>query len=348
MLKPIVYKYHTISKGQTFINYLFLEVILNNSILEKENHFSSNLVIGKYRGIIENINNVYLLDHIVTIFDQCKKLNLIQRKVLRRAVHNNNKIEQLCNGEIDPVTYREISQIDNVLSIELQKLFGQLYKYIVDREPFYSVYGHKSDFYKRIVGNETICSCCGVGTLLNEHQVPVGALDHYFPINHYPFSSINFKNLVPICDICNSKYKTQKDTLFEIKTKTRKGKKIHNIRRYKAFFPYSNKYEMIDVSVSITNDDLSNLTKDDITIEYFLLDHDEEIKNWERLFNASEIHKSSLLDNATRGFINMQFDMIKLGLTFDQCCNLFTNNLFYDKNFLRVPYLKEYYRISNK
>jgi hypothetical protein len=345
MLKPIVYKYHPISKGQSFINYLFLEVIFNNTVLKKEDHFKLSLVIDKYRGIIINIHDEYLLDHIVPIFDKCKTLNPIQRKLLRRAVHNNNKIEELCKGNVEPVTYREISIIDVVLSIELQKLFGQLYKYVIDREPFYSVYGHKSDFYKGIIGNETTCSCCGVGTMLNNHQGPVGALDHYFPINHYPFSSINFRNLVPICDICNSKYKTQKDTLYEIKNKTKKRKRIQNIIKHKAFFPYSKEYEMIDISVSITNNELSNLTKDDISIVYFLPDHREEIINWERLFNVSEIHTSNLLDNATRAFINVQFDMMKLGITFDECCNLYADNLFYDKNFIRLPYLKEYYRI---
>lgn len=348
MLKPIVYKYHTISKGQSFVNYLFLEIILNNRVLEKEDHFSLNLVIDKYKCIIDNINDKYLLDHIILLYDQCKNLNSIQRKVLRRAVYNNNKIEQLCKGEIEPVTYREISLIDENLSKELQELFGQLYKSVIDREPFYSIYGHKSDFYKQIIGNETICCCCGVGTMPNKHQNPVGALDHYFPINHYPFSSINFKNLVPICDICNSKYKTQKDTLFEITTKTKKGKKIHNIKKYKAFYPYSTEYEIIDVSVSITNNDLSNLTKEDISIEYTLPNCEAEIVNWERLFNVSEIHKANLIDNSTMSFINRQFDLMKSGFTFEQCCDLYTNNLFYDKNFIRVPYFRDYYRILNE
>lgn len=42
MLKPLVYKYHQISKFQSFINYLFLEVIFNNDILEKNDLYSKD------------------------------------------------------------------------------------------------------------------------------------------------------------------------------------------------------------------------------------------------------------------------------------------------------------------
>lgn len=347
MLRPLTYKYHIVSKGQSFVNYLLLDVIFNNTVLENNLSFTTALVIEKYRNIISSFGDEYL-NSVSDVFDICKRLNNNQLKVLRRAVHHNNKIEKLCSGELTPVTYREINRIDTTLSIEIQKICGRLYKYIIDRQPFYSVYGTKGNFYKEIIGEETVCSCCGVGTMLNKHQNPVGALDHYFPINHYPFSSINFKNLVPICDICNSKYKTQKDTLFTIKVRTKKGRKIQNIRKFRAFYPYSTNYEMIEVSVSITNDDLANLSKNDITIDYSLPNYDEEIKNWERLFNVSEVHKANLLDNSTRSFINTQFDMMKLGITFDQCCNLYTNNLFYDKNFIRIPYLREFYRILNR
>lgn len=347
MLRPLTYKYHIVSKGQSFVNYLLLDVIFNNTVLENNLSFTTALVIGKYRNIISSFGEEYLVS-VSDVFDICKKLSNKQLKVLRRAVHHNNKIEKLCSGELTPVTYREINRIDTTLSIEIQKICGRLYKYIIDRQPFYSVYGTKGNFYKGVIGEETVCSCCGVGTMLNKHQNPVGALDHYFPINHYPFSSINFKNLVPICDICNSKYKTQKDTLFSIKVRTKKGRKIQNIRKFRAFYPYSTNYEMIEVSVSITNVDLANLSKNDITIDYSLPNYDDEIKNWERLFNVSEVHKANLLDNSTRSFINTQFDMMKLGITFDQCCNLYTNNLFYDKNFIRIPYLREFYRILNQ
>ena len=348
MLKPLVYKYHQISKFQSFINYLFLEVIFNNDILENNDSYSNDLLIDKYKNILENISNEHLYYSLVEIFSICRNISRDNRKLLRKAVHLNNKIEQLCIGEEFPITYREINKIDSNLSIELKKIFGRLYKYVINLQPVYSKYGMKDEFYKLIVETETVCHCCGVGTMLNIYQKPVGALDHYFPINHYPFSSINFKNLIPICDICNSKYKTQKDTLFLFKTKTKLGVKRTSIRKYKAFFPYSNEYELINVSVEINNNDINNLSKEDISISYSLENKDEEILNWQRLFKVSEIHKANLLSNESREYINQQFDIINtLGLDFDTYYNLINNNIFYNKNFIRLPYLKEFNRITN-
>lgn len=348
MLRPLIYKYHDVSKGQSFVNHLFLDVIFNSKVLRNNSNFSPTLVMQKYQNIISSFGVEYL-DSVMIIFDICKRLDSKHLKILKTAVHYNNKIEKLCNGELTPVTYRDLNKIDINLSIEIQKICGRLYKYIIDRKPFYSIFGTKRAFYKQIIAEETVCSCCGVGTMLNKHQNPVGALDHYFPVKHYPFSSINFKNLIPICDICNSKYKTQKDTLFLItKIKNRKSKKNQSIRRFKAFYPYSKGYDMIDVSVNILSNDLTKLSPNDLVINYSLDNYSDELENWERLFSVSEIHKSNLLDRSTRSFINTQFDMMNLGFTFDQCCNLYSNNLFYDKNFLRLPYLKEFYRIANK
>ncbi|MBK8599633.1 MAG: hypothetical protein IPN80_02940 [Flavobacterium sp.] len=348
MLKPLVYKYHQISKFQSFINYLFLEVVFNNDVLEKNNSYSNDLLIDKYKSILNNISNEHLYDSLVIIYNICKDLHKVDMKLLRRAVHFNNKIEQLCAGEEIPISYREINKIDSNLSIELKKIFGRLYKYVINLQPVYSRYGKKDEFYKLIIGLETVCHCCGVGTMLNIYQGPVGALDHYFPINHYPFSSINFKNLIPICDICNSKYKTQKDTLFHFKTKTKFGIKRTSIRKYKAFFPYSNEYELINVSIEINNDDLINLSENDISIKYLLENRDDEILNWERLFKVSETHKATLLSNESREYINQQFDIINtFDLDFEAYYNKLSNNMFYDKNFIKLPFLKEFNRITN-
>lgn len=347
MLKPLTYQYHTISKFQTFVNYLFLEVVFNNQILRDNAAFNINLVLQKYRDIV-NVKSDYLHDPLVEIFKICKDLSSKDLKILRKAVHSNNQIESLCSGDLNPITYRDLNDISIELSIELRKLFGKLYKYVIDLQPVYSRYGKKNDFYKGIVGIETVCHCCGVGTMLNVHQGPVGALDHYFSIKHYPFSAVNFKNLVPICDICNSKYKTQKDTLYKIKAKIKSGVKRFTIKKYKSFYPYSSSYQLVDVSITIGTTDLNNLEKKDITIEYSVVNHDEEVLNWQRLFDVSEIHKANLLSNESRVFINQQFDTIKaLNLDFNQYYNLVNNNLFYNKNFIRLPYLREFNRIVN-
>ena len=90
---------------------------------------------------------------------------------MRRAVQFNNRIEKLCSGEETPITYREINNIDTNLSVELKKIFGRLYKYVINLQPVYSKYGKKDEFYKLIIDTETVCHCCGIGTMLNIFQV---------------------------------------------------------------------------------------------------------------------------------------------------------------------------------
>ncbi len=55
MLRPLTYKYHIVAKGQSFVNYLFLDIIFNNTILKNNLSFSTALVIGKYNGIISSL-----------------------------------------------------------------------------------------------------------------------------------------------------------------------------------------------------------------------------------------------------------------------------------------------------
>ena len=52
---------------------------------------------------------------------------------------------------------------------------------------------------------------------------------------------------------------------------------MYSIKKYKTFYPYSDKYKLIEVSVTINNNDLKNLSKDDIFLKYSLDNKDEEI-----------------------------------------------------------------------
>src|SRR3954469_9476878 len=110
MLRPLTYKYHIVSRGQSFVNYLFLDVIFNNTVLKNNPSFSIALVIAKYNSIISSFGDEYL-SSVSDVFDICKELNSKQLKILRKAVYHNNKIEKLCSSELVPVTYREINKI---------------------------------------------------------------------------------------------------------------------------------------------------------------------------------------------------------------------------------------------
>ena len=44
---------------------------------------------------------------------------------------------------------------------------------------------------------------------------PRHALDHYMPVSLYPFAGADLRNLPPMCDACNSRFKGTADILYD-------------------------------------------------------------------------------------------------------------------------------------
>ena len=74
--------------------------------------------------------------------------------------------------------------------------------------------------FKNLNGN--VCCFCGLKEYEEEREIEKddggvqwrADYDHYLPKKHYPFSSVDFNNLFPMCHTCNSKAKGQLDTLY--------------------------------------------------------------------------------------------------------------------------------------
>jgi hypothetical protein len=139
MIKPFIYKHHSIHKAQSFVNYVFLEVILKAQKIA-EPVFSSDLVIEKYKNLIDGINDDYIKNPLVQIYAICKTLNNKSLKVLRKAIINNNRIRELCKGEIEPVLYSEIEAINSDLAKNLKSFCDNLYDESIKKAPFYNKY----------------------------------------------------------------------------------------------------------------------------------------------------------------------------------------------------------------
>ncbi len=97
------------------------------------------------------------------------------------------------------------------------------------------------------------------------------AYDHYLPKKHYPLSSIDFNNLLPCCEKCNSKAKGEKDILFN----------SEGIRLV-AFTPYVDPETVVFLVVFNEEEKECKLLVDDTL-------HDElrkKIENWNRIFRV--------------------------------------------------------------
>lgn len=337
MLRTYTYLYSKIQKAQSFINHVMLDVIFNAKALADPS-FSSTLVLPKYRDLIDGINNEYILTPLSEAYLICKGLEKKQIKLLKTSVHNNNKIRELCNGSIQPIKYERIELIDKNLSKAIKKFCDSLYDHCINLAPFYKYYEDINAFYKKLVNKSSVCRCCGINKILTKFHTHRSALDHYLPRKHYPFNSLNFKNLIPICDICNSKYKLSEDTLFITENK---GKRNETKKRTVAFYPYSHTFHSIDINISFRKKFDSSIEPTDIDIELKCIGNTDKVASWDRIFGIKEVYKAECCTDEMRMYYEEQYIAYKnFGKTHDEYIDVLKKNQYGDMNFLKIPFLE--------
>ena len=239
------------------------------------------------------------------IYTLCQPLSADERKAIKAAFEANNKIEELCKGTVKPV------YLD-----KLHKVVEDYYEKLVEENEF------------------KYCPCCGLTYFEPKDSNNREAFDHYLPKAHYPFASVNFQNLVPLCYKCNSDRKKAKDPI-------EKGKK--------AFYPFSTAKHSIDIKVTIDNTkDLRKLDRTDLKIE-FTGDKDN-IETWDRLFASNERYNDTSRDilKSMLRKIKRRHETYKIGNaawtynnTLDKLITDYEFDKFDDKKFLKIPIMTE-------
>jgi len=138
---------------------------------------------------------------------------------------------------------------------------------------------HYKEFIK--INSKGKCPFCGLIPIDGEYDDTREAYDHYLPKSKYPFSSINFKNLAPICNKCNSGNKGTKDPLHDTKG-----------NRRKSFYAYNAMPYTLEIGLEINSPDILKLTPQDITITFGPDNLSEEIRTWNELFGIEERYKA--------------------------------------------------------
>jgi len=338
MLVSYKYSFSKIQKVQSFVNHVMLDVVFNAKRIAAA-QFSSALVLAKYRNLIDEINDDYVLTPLSKAFLICKGLNPEEIKLLKRAVHNNNKIRELCNGDIEPVKYEQIEAINTNLSKAIKTFCDSLYDYCIKLAPFYNSYEDINTYYKVVVKKSSVCKCCGINKVLTQFHTHRSALDHYLPRKHYPFNSLNFKNLIPICDICNSKYKLSEDTLYT--TTKNKGKKSNSKTRTVAFYPFSKTAHNININITFKKNFDPDIEPKDIEIKFTCAGNEEKVATWDRIFGIKENYRAECCTDEMRMYYEEQYiaDM-NFGKTHKEYIAILERNRYGDMNFLKIPFLE--------
>jgi len=302
MLFNYTYINHEIEKFQKYLDFLFFEVWC-----KAKGEFNSKKLRG-YKELqliyeklhYEDSKGAYFFNsHVELIFKEFKKLEKKDKKILKNWYRVNNNIGQICNNrKIHPVNYEKLEYNYPALGKLFKSFYGKLYG---KESPFNlatfgnfknNIKNHYNDFME--VNDEEICPFCGLKEIKGRNHSKREAYDHYLPKGKYPFNSVNFKNLVPMCNDCNSSYKLEQELHLEIKGK--KNKKTY--KRRKSFYPYTYKKWIININFELKTLDINNLKKKKFDIKISTLDefsHKDQLTGWKEVFGIEERYKAKIL-----------------------------------------------------
>lgn len=351
MLFNYRYVEHEIEKFQTWLDHLVKEVWC-----KAEGAFDLDLLHADLREIVLEIYNTeeskprgktgdWLFGPIRDIFDLFKNLSDVQRQQISIWYDNNNDIEALCanDPQKSPVTYAEIQAINVDLEKELKAFCKSLFTDVIDLKSVTSRTSEIESHYDAFVAvnDEGKCPYCGYGDIRGQDQTTREAYDHFLPKGTYPFNSVNFKNLAPMCHQCNSSYKLQKDPLRHIDP-------LHKANagtRRKAFFSYSATASDIAIDLTLATSEIDKLRPSDITLSISAPGRDEEVEAWKDIFGIEERYKakccgkndgmvwlSSVIEESENCGVTPQ-EMLKAKIRVAE------KYPWHDSNFLKMPFL---------
>jgi hypothetical protein len=291
------YKYvnHSIEQFQVYLEHLVKEVWCTRT-----EQFSVDMLHPVLRDIVLDLYNVeedttrgktkdWLFGPIREIYDLCKGLEEPQRQRIAVWFDDNNDIEALCANDPTklPATYEDIRAISPLLAKALKDFCGSLFDSVITLSAVARRIGEVDDHYDAFVSvnNKGKCPYCGLIDIKGPYRSKRDPYDHYLPKGTYPFNTVNFRNLAPMCVECNSSYKLQNDP-----TKTFdpiSGENGHIRRR--AFYSYSPVAANIEITVELKTKDLLRLQPDDIDLIFASPTKDEEVETWKDIFGIEEL-----------------------------------------------------------
>lgn len=317
---------HIIFTLHTYLEHLVCQVWCNAS----DTSSCSDLLDANF----ETIYNAYawLRTDVDAIYEKCKNLTNPQRADIREAFAINNRISELCAGTLTPI---ELNALPDVVKDDMKPLLVKFYDYLIDRA---EVPGNKLDYYNKLrLANPDLkfCPCCGLSPIETAETHYREDNDHYLPKASYPFATVNFKNLVPLCSKCNKKCKSTINP-FE-------AGKI-------SFYPFDTTHIPIEISLSIKDNvdlDYRKLRENDIEIDF---NNDaNKTSTWDWLFKIKERYNEETRDfskTELRTIANrlLRNNKRKTGLTYeeilDDAIEDYELEIFQDRKFLKRPFLQ--------
>ena len=203
-----------------------LETFLRNAVME--NVFREELFPEWFRPIMAQSRTMRV--KFDETFNSLQNITEVEREEVLQVFINNNEIERLCADTSYGIAVLG-DNLGNILG-NLKEVCEHLYNHTLKSAAFREegIENGLMDHYIRFRNlNSLVCPFCGIENYPDRESGMRASYDHYLNRARYPFSGVNFRNLVPMCRSCNEPpNKGMKDIL------NRRG------RRRQVFYPYTN------------------------------------------------------------------------------------------------------------
>lgn len=244
----------------------------------------SDAFFGFALGLLAKRHREIIRSRCIEIYNEIKDWDLKRRTPLFNAIRESNNIEQICLGQLEP---KKIENTATGVEKLLRDFFIDLYEQVLNGAPFNEQYStnlrEHFDAFSKLNGDITLCPLCGIGELKKHTDDIRDQYDHYLPKASYPFSSVNFKNLVPVCRECNSpEVKGQKDIIAYSSSN-------------RLFFLFDAGHRGVTITFELTREDAS-FDNCEWNIAFTNPDNkNDEIKSWDNIYDITSRYK---------GFVN--------------------------------------------
>lgn len=320
-------------KMQKYMDFIFFEVWckatknkLYKFYLFNKHKELKNIVLKLYHS--DSQGSDLFMRYLEDIYYIFQKYNDGKKAKLKKWYRTTTNIKGLCDNttKYSPLNYDKLSKFDIKLSEKIKGLYNLLYgsNPINELKEFKPYTKTIDEHYKEFVtiNNQGKCPFCGLSDIKGLHHTKREAYDHFLPKGKYPFNSINFKNLVPMCHECNSSYKLENNPIFD-----------KNGNRRKAFYPYSSTEAFIDIKVDIHS--FSDIKPENITLT-ITASEQEKVDTWVELFGIEERYKAVLSGDGKYWLVQLKEELITYN---DKLKEHYNQYPYSEKNFLKKAFL---------
>ena len=279
-----------------------------------------------------------------TIFTDIKKIDAriqalkqSKRDELARMFRDSTAVDALCQGSGShcPYDFTDLKAWDPVLATTLRKFFDDLFDKHIEYGPIKQKLGDLKDHVDRFTATNKPGKCpfCGLTDMRGTNYTTRDDYDHYLPRSKYPFNSVNFRNLAPMCSTCNKSYKTTKNPISK-----KRG------TRQKAYAPFQAGVTFPNIGIGLNPSRIQLLQKDDIRMMISSPTHQAEVDTWQWLFGIQERYKGKLCsEQGAYSWLTVVRESTSHGIDPQAMLNLIRANAakypFIEDGFLKVPTL---------